>query len=111
LVCDQAFQLDACQDERHQIFLHQAILSALIVTHLDPERVRTLPPDYSYPYNLHQSVPLDRRALALNDLVCIAYEDRSLDPHVVHDIAVDEPLRSWLSARVKPMIEITACRR
>ncbi|MCP4537480.1 MAG: hypothetical protein GY832_10070 [Chloroflexi bacterium] len=100
LVCDQTFQSGSCRDERHQIFLHQAVLSALIVTMLDPERIRTLPPDYSYPYNLHQRVPTDCQALALNDLVCIAYEDRSLDPNVVDDVGIDEPLRSWLSARV-----------
>jgi hypothetical protein len=70
-----------------------------VVTLLDPERIRMLPPDYSYPYNLHQVVPPDRRALALNDLVSIAYEDRSLDPDVVDDIAIHEPLRSWLSVR------------
>jgi hypothetical protein len=99
LVCDQEFQLSSCRDERHRIFLHQAVLSALVVTLLDPERIRMLPPDYSYPYNLHQVVPPDRRALALNDLVSIAYEDRSLDPDVVDDIAIHEPLRSWLSVR------------
>lgn len=100
LVGDQAFQLNACQDELHQIFLHQATLSALLVTSLDLKRMRILPPDYNYPYNLHQSVPEDRRALALNDLVCIAYEDRSLDPNVVDDIDIREPLRSWLADHV-----------
>ncbi len=99
LVCDQEFQSGHCQDQLHQIFLHQAILSALIATKLDPPRICTLPPDYSYPYNLHGSIPLDRRASALNDLVCIAYEDRSLDPGVVNDININEPLRSWLSIR------------
>ena len=99
LVCDQEFQSDACQAERHKIFLHQAVLSALIATSIDPRRLRILPPDYSYPYNLHQSVPLDRRAMILNDLVCIAYEDRPLDPTIVDDIEIHEPLRSWLSAR------------
>ncbi len=97
LVGDQEFQSSACQDELHQIFLHQAILSALLATSLDPERMRILPPDYNYPYNLHQSVPEDRRALALNDLVCIAYENRPLDPNVVNDIDIHEPLRSWLA--------------
>jgi hypothetical protein len=96
LVADQAFQLTACQDERHQIFLHQAILSALIATSLNPERIRMLPPDYVYPYNLHQSVPPDRRAVVLNDLVCIAYDDRSLDPDKVDDIEIHEPLSAWL---------------
>jgi hypothetical protein len=61
-----------------------------------------LPPDYNYPYNLHQSVPPDRRAAALNDLVCIAYENRLLDPNQVDDIAIHEPLRSWLSVHVAP---------
>jgi hypothetical protein len=100
VVGDQAFQSACCQDERHQVFLHQAVLSALLATRLDPQRVQILPPVYNYPYNLHQSVPRDWRALALNDLVCVAYEDRSLDPAVMDDITVHEPLRSWLSARL-----------
>lgn len=100
LVCDEAYQADACQDELHRIFLHQAVLSALLVTQLDSDRIRVLPPDYSYPYNLHRSVPPDRRAAALNDLVCIAYEDRSLDPELMDDIEIREPLRLWLSRRV-----------
>lgn len=98
LVCDEEYQMAACSDELHQIFLHQAVLSALLVTRLEPGRVCVLPPDYNYPYNLHQSVPLDRRAAALNDLVCITYEDRSLDPKVVEDIGIHGILRSWLSA-------------
>lgn len=101
LVRDRAFQSACCQDERHQVFLHQAVLSALIATRLDPQRVRTnVPPIYNYPYNLHQSVPRDWRAQALDDLVCVAYEDRSLDPAVMNDIVVREPLRSWLSVHL-----------
>lgn len=100
LVCDQAFQKKACQGKRHQIFLHQAVLSAIIVTMLDLKRIRLLPPDYNYPYNLHQSIPQYRRARALNDLVNIVYEERSLKPDVVDDINIYEPLRSWLTTRV-----------
>lgn len=100
LVCDAHFQSGPCRDKRHQIFLHQAVLSALIVTLLDPQRVRALPPQYNYPYNLHQSVPPGRRASALNDLVSIAYEDRLLNPSVMDDITIKDPLRSWLSAHV-----------
>lgn len=99
LVGDEAYQEDTCQDERHQIFLHQAMWSALLVAELDSKRVRELPPDYNYPYNLHQSVPVGRRAAVLNDLVSITYENRSLDPKQVDDIDIHDPLRSWLSAR------------
>jgi hypothetical protein len=100
LVVDGAFQAAACQDMLHRVFLHQAALSALLATRVDPGRLRLLPPEYNYPYNLHGSVPEERRARALNDLVCIAYEDRSLDPDEMEDINVEEPLRSWLAARL-----------
>jgi hypothetical protein len=101
LVGDQAFQEAACQDAGHQVFLHQAVLSTLLADSLLSESVRTLPPEYSYPYNLHAEVPAGRRAHALNDLVCIAYEDRPLHPYQVDDIEIREPLRSWLLVRME----------
>jgi hypothetical protein len=103
LVRDEEYQKDACHDEREQVFLHQAVWSALLVAEFDRKRVRQLPPDYNYPYNLHQSVPVERRAAVLNDLVSIAYENRSLDPKQVDDIEIRDPLRSWLSIRAAPI--------
>ena len=100
LVSDQAYQSAACQDEPHQVFLHQAVLSALLVTALEASRIRILPPDYNYPYNLHLEIPTARRASTLNDLVSFVYEDSFLDPERM-DITVNEPLRSWLTARVE----------
>ena len=102
LVCDQEYQSSSCQDERHEIFLHQVVLSALLATSLERERMRVLPPDYSYPYDLHRSVPRQRRAHALNDVVSIAYEHRSLEPDVVDDINTHDPLRSWLAVHAAP---------
>jgi len=99
LVRDQSFQARACADEPHQIFLHQAILSALIATALAPDRIRILPPTYNYPYNLHARVPVERRARALNDLVCLTYEDRSLNPAAMNDLEMDAAMRAWLEKR------------
>lgn len=101
LLCDQDFQAGPCLDKLHQIFLHQAVLSALLATALAPERVRMLPPEYNYPYNLHSELPLERQAQALNDLVTLTYEDRSLNPADVEDIEIREPLRSWLAEHAK----------
>lgn len=84
-------------DHAHRIFLHQAVFSALLATRLNPARVRMLPEEYSYPYNLHHMVPRDRKAASLNELVCAACEDRPLDPELMDDIVVEEPLLSWLS--------------
>lgn len=98
LVNDRDYQSRYCQDVAHRVFLHQAVLSTVIVTELGWERVRILSPDYVYPYNLHQAVRPDRRVRALDDLVCVYYEDRPLAPALVDDLAIHEPLRTWLSA-------------
>ncbi|MGC9356732.1 MAG: hypothetical protein ACP5GX_02645 [Anaerolineae bacterium] len=102
LVTDDAFQSETCQDTLHRIFLHQAILSTLLATEIAPQRLRTLPPEYSYPYHLHTKVPPERRPAALNDLVSVAYEDCNLNPRQVEGFEIREPLRSWLAARFPP---------
>ncbi len=96
LACNDEFREELRQDQLRHIFLHQAVWSVLLVTQLERERIHLLPPDYNYPYNLHDSVSKKRRAKALNDLVCIAYEDRPLEPSQVDDIDLHDPLRSWL---------------
>jgi len=101
LVNDKEFQEISCMDEWHKIFLHQAVISVLLVTNICSDRLRILPPDYIYPYNLHQSVPSKRRASSLNELVCIAYENRPLHPDDINDIEIHKPIREWLSARAR----------
>jgi hypothetical protein len=101
LVTDQDFQARACQDDPQHIFLHQAVLSALIDARITAERVCILPPTYSYPYNLQRRIPPEQRAQTLNELVCIAYEERPLDPAMMDDILVNEPLRRWLGEHVR----------
>lgn len=96
LVSDRDFQERACKDDFHQIFLFQAILSALLAASIPSERLRILPTTYNYPYNLHDRVPTDKRAQSFNESVCFTYEDRTIQPDEVTDIQIHEPLRSWL---------------
>lgn len=104
LVINSDFQSGACRDELHHIFLHQAVLSTLVVTRLEPQRICMLPPSYNYPYNLQEKIPADKQASALNDMVCIAYEDLPLHPGNLSNIRIDDPLRSWLEERLTKTI-------
>ncbi len=99
LVCDKPFQETACRDEIHRIFLFQALLSALIASSVDQQRIRILPPTYNYPYNLHDRVLGGQRAAALNDLVTLTFEGRIIHPKAMTDIEIREPLRTWLETR------------
>ena len=96
MIADQAFQSGPCQDEVHQIFLHQAILSALLPKLLAWERIRILPPEYSYPLHLHHEVPEVRKPDSLNDLVCPVYEDTYRFPDTLNGLEVLMPLKEWL---------------
>jgi hypothetical protein len=100
LISDAAFQSAACVDERHQIFLFQALLSALVAASVGPGRVRVLPPTYNYPYNLQERIPAERKLAALNEAVCFTYEERDIHPNAVTGIEVREPLRSWLDSHL-----------
>ncbi|KAF0107055.1 MAG: hypothetical protein FD146_2165 [Anaerolineaceae bacterium] len=96
LVGDAAFQSAACADDIHQIFLFQALLSALVASSVEPARVRILPPACNYPCNLHERVPAEKRPAALNDVVSFAYEECDIRPGALTGIEVREPLRAWL---------------
>lgn len=99
MILDEHFQADYCRDVPHQVFLHQAILSALIVKILPWERIRTLPPEYSYPLHFQNQIPPSRRADTLNELVCPVYEDVFQYPDTLGGIEVYEPLKSWLESQ------------
>jgi hypothetical protein len=92
MVADAAFQAGPCRDEPHRIFLHQAVLSALITKSVAPGRLQVLPPSYSYPLHFHAKLAGARRVRRMNDIVCAAYEEDS----DLSMVPVDEPLRSWL---------------
>ena len=95
LVSNRKFQKKQCADETHRIFLHQATFSTILAS--GAIRKRMLPEGYCYPYNLQDMIPEDRKAETLNELACIAYENRPLNPDAMTDIVVEEPLRTWLS--------------
>ena len=99
LVADGDFQREACGDDLHRIFLHQAALTALLATEIPAARRRLLPPAYVYPYNLHGEVPPARRARRLEDLATVCYEERSLHPDAADDIAMGAELAAWLAVR------------
>jgi hypothetical protein len=102
MVSNQEFQSGPCRYELHQIFLHQAILSALVMKVLDRDQIYLLPPEYGYPLHFQQEIPSSRRSQTLNDLVCPVYEEALPHPDL-KDMDVLEPLRSWLLNRISSL--------
>lgn len=95
-VVDEDFQEGPCQPFREKIFLHQALLSALVVSELEEGEIRILSPQYSYPYNLQGEIPAADRVRDVGELVSLTWEGRTLDPGQVEDMEIGEPYRTWL---------------
>ena len=97
LAGDRTFQETACSDVTRKIFLHQAVLCAIVARTLRREEIRELPPEYSYPLHFQADVPRPIRAERLEDLVCPVYEGNFEYPETLSGLAVGRPLRKWFS--------------
>ncbi len=96
LVNDADFQAGACQDEEHQIFLHQAAFSAVIMKNIDWERIRRLPPEYGYPFHHRHDLPAETRlSTAKRAVVGLTYGDLP-DPEHGGYREVSEFLAEWV---------------
>ncbi len=73
LVGDEEYQRRACGDDAHRIYLHQAVLSKVLVARAGGGRIRLLPATYAYPLSLHARVPARSRPRSYDDLHSIIY--------------------------------------
>ena len=96
LVQDDGFQRACCADILHQVFLHQAVLSALIDARLERAQIHILPEEYSYPLHFHLQLNVDRQARSLDDLVCPVYEEGFHYPETLSNMSVSSSLSEWL---------------
>ncbi len=94
---DAEYQKTACTTFLKRLFLHQAVLSAVIQSRVRPDRLRELPVSSGYPFNQHARLPTSRRCTALNDLSVVIFDDAwQRDPNWMDSIEIREPLRGWL---------------
>ena len=89
------------RDERYAIFIHQAVLSAVILVLLDKTEMLELPPTVNYPLNLHHSeMPPERQPKTLNELVTCRTEGIENLKANLKGVKVKEPLKGWLKEKL-----------
>jgi glyoxylase-like metal-dependent hydrolase (beta-lactamase superfamily II) len=100
LVKDDAYQTTACPDFRHRLFLHQAVLSGLILGRTTPGQRRWLPVELGYPLEFHLKgrIPAAQRIEDLGRVVGFFVEQSwEQQPDWMKTFKVDEPLKTWLA--------------
>jgi hypothetical protein len=89
------------QDERYEIFIHQAALSGVILSMYPTEELQELPNTYNYPIHLFDEDVSGRRPSTLEDLITIRHEGFYADPEWQKKIPAKDPLKTWIAERVE----------
>jgi hypothetical protein len=80
------------KNELYAIFIHQAVLTGVILSVTERQELQELPFTYNYPLHLYSEAPRDLQPQNVNDLITIRYEN----PHVLKTIPFHNPLKNWL---------------
>ncbi|MFH1197117.1 MAG: alkyl sulfatase dimerization domain-containing protein [bacterium] len=97
LLKDEKYQKNVCSTFLRKLFLHQAVLSGVISSKINPERIKSLPITSGYPFNQHDRLPDDKKVSSLNECSVVIFDyawDRI--PTWMNQIKIDDPLQQWL---------------
>jgi hypothetical protein len=88
------------QDRRYVIFVHQAVLTGVLLSALAPDEMEELPPNYNYPLHLYEEDVTTDRPAALGELVTCRHEGLHAIPGAIDRIPTEESLKQWLTERI-----------
>ncbi len=89
---EQSFKDYYNKNYLYAIFIHQAILSGVILSSMERNELYELPFEYNYPLNLYYNCPLVYQAKNVNKLITVRYEDLG----DLKKVPIQDPLKSWL---------------
>lgn len=89
---DPSFKRYYEKNELYAIFIHQAILTGVILSSTKRQKLQKLPFTYNYPLHLYEESPPDLRPKNVNDLVTVRYEEL----HVLETIPFHDSFKRWL---------------
>jgi len=88
------------QDERYVIFIHQAMLSGVILSMLPTEEMQELPQTYNYPLHLHAEDITGTRPSGLEELVTVRHEGFYKDSNWSKKMLAGELIKQWIADRL-----------
>jgi hypothetical protein len=88
------------QDERYAIFIHQAVLTGVILSNISREKMVELPAGYNYPIHLYGEDTTSSRPKELEDCVTLRHETFHKDPDWRTNLPVSEKLKDWIAQKL-----------
>jgi hypothetical protein len=88
------------QDESYMIFIHQALLSGMILNVFTRDEIQELPSSYNYPVHLHDEDVTTNRPALMDELITIRHEGFYQDPDWQQKMPATDTLKQWLKERL-----------
>ena len=104
---DTSFKEFYEKDELYIIFIHQAVLSGVILSTMERKELQELPFMYNYPLNLYFECPIALRPSNVNDLITARFEGFEEEvPKWLEKIPLQDPLKSWLTDQLNSLTQL-----
>jgi hypothetical protein len=84
------------QNDLTRIFVHQAVLSGVVLQRLERSQIKILSNDVNVPLHLYGDMDEDSRVKLLDQMVTFRYDVRFDEPDWLEHLPLKEPLKSWL---------------
>jgi hypothetical protein len=88
-------------DVRYEIFIHQALLSGLILKMLHRNEMLELPPTYNYPVHLHGEDQTEDRPQQMDGTVVFRHEGFYRKAGWTNSFPASEALKDWLASKAQ----------
>ena len=107
LLFDQDYLINAIKYTNHIVFLHQAVLSAVMVSKIKEDEIHWFSDVAGYPLHHQKELSKDRKVDELNDLESLIYAYSWGTPDwMMDDIRTNKPLKKWLKKQYEILYKI-----
>ena len=103
LVSDPRLESFYVKDRRYDIFVHQALLSGLILHKFSREEICELPPTYNYPVHLHKDDGTAQKPPTMDNTVVFRHEGFYENSSWTESFPASDELKEWLRTRTQEM--------
>ncbi|MBD3190837.1 MAG: hypothetical protein GF308_09350 [Candidatus Heimdallarchaeota archaeon] len=101
IYCDPDFDEFYEKNDLYRIFIHQAVLSAVVISTLKREELQELSFYHNYPLHLFEESPVEYRYKNSQKLITARYYLNKLSRQgELEKIGIQEPLKNWLKEQL-----------
>ncbi|OGU61375.1 MAG: hypothetical protein A2V66_15965, partial [Ignavibacteria bacterium RBG_13_36_8] len=94
---NKEYQKNVCNTFLRRLFLHQAVLSGVIVSKVGAKDIKPLSIKSGYPFGQHEGLSEQKKVKFLNELSAVIFDyEWDQNPKWMDKISVNEPLKNWL---------------